>query len=222
MKKQGAVVSIVAALLVASGAFSAASAALMPNRHQESECGCTDDPPFVRNAVSARPKPGDQRELLELLAKSSLASPSPTNHSCRDAAITVRKLAMLADASAVTPLIRTLKHPACRIRAASAEALGSFRDPGIVPPLMLALRDSDRRVRSGAAWSLSKVGDARAVNQLIIAIADSNAQVRQAAAAALGHIGDSRAAPALTKALGDTEKHVREAAAEALGKLKRQ
>jgi vesicle coat complex subunit len=174
------------------------------------ECGCTDDPPFVRNAIQSPPARADVARITGELSGD-----------CATAAIASRKLGQLADPASVQPLIRVLRHKSCRVRSAAADALGQFRDHRAVAPLVGALSDSDPRVRSSAAWSLAELPDQAAVPALLIAVGDREKHVRQAAATALGNIGDPRAGPALTRALRDPEKHVRQAAAAGLGKLRR-
>ena len=174
------------------------------------ECGCTDDPPFVRNPIPTAPQPGDLATITRDLSAD-----------CVSAAIASRKLGMLANPASVGPLIHALHHKSCRVRDAAAQSLGELKDHHAVAPLILALGDADPRVRADAAWSLASVPDTAATRPLLAALADRNKHVRQGAATALGSVGDARAAGALTRALRDPEKHVREAAAESLGKLRR-
>jgi hypothetical protein len=204
-------ISVLASLVTSSIVLPPTSVSQpLPQTAARPDCGCTDDPPFVRNPIQSQPLPADRERLT-----------SELSGSCADAAIASRALGLLADPASVGPLIRALHHSSCRVRAAAADALGQFKDHHAVDPLIGALSDSDARVRSSAAWSLAQLHDETAVPALLIAVTDKEKHVRQAAATALGNIGDARAGPALTRALRDPEKHVRQAAAAGLGKLRR-
>src|SRR3954463_12578587 len=79
------------------------------------DCGCTDDPPFVRNPVPIRPQLADLARVNADLSSD-----------CATAAIASRKLGMLSDQSSVAPLIRALRHKSCRVRDAAAQSLGQL------------------------------------------------------------------------------------------------
>ena len=201
---------LVASLMLCSVILPRTSMSTVSFQDTQGDCGCSDDPPFIRDRIPVKPQRADLAQITTDLSGD-----------CATAAIASRKLGMIADRSSVGPLLRAMHHKSCRVRAAAADALGKVGDRRAVSSLISALADSDPRVRSGAAWSLADLPDSSAVPALLTAITDNEKHVRQAASTALGAIGDSRAASALTAALRDPQKDVRQAAAEALGKLRR-
>ena len=124
-------------------------------------------------------------------------------------------------ASAVEPLIATLKDKDSGIRYNAAHALGKIGDNRAVGPLIaVLLKDIDGSVRASAAEALGHIGDKGAVEPLILALKDTSEGVRYSVAHALGMLGDKRAVDPLIVALNDSCTYVRWNAAEALGKIR--
>lgn len=122
----------------------------------------------------------------------------------------VDQLAAFNTASALEPLLRTLRDREPAVRAAAARALARCDRQYLLPLrerignllFELLLTDPDARVRTGAVCTLAALGwraDSRAAQPLGLLLADSDAAVRQAAIEVMGQLTDTRlTAPLLT------------------------
>jgi len=80
-------------------------------------------------------------------------------------------------ASAVNPLIATLKEENNYMQSTAAEVLGKIGDKRAVEPLIAAIKDKDSDLRREDVIALGKIGDKRAVEPLIAALKDNDLKI---------------------------------------------
>lgn len=135
------------------------------------------------------------------------------------AAASVAALGKIDDATAIQPLIDSLRssHPA--VRAAAANSLGQRRENSAWEELQrIAATDSDRKVAQSAIVALQNIGTQEAIGALIALLVDHNR--REFASAALADVADSEIA-LVAQGLNHDSARVRRAVVEVLARMKR-
>jgi HEAT repeat protein len=129
-------------------------------------------------------------------------------------------LGLVAPASAIDPLIVSLRDAAPGVRGNAAWALGRIDNGRALTPLVALFNDAVASVREAAVIAAGKLDSASTVAALIRVLQQDDAPaVRRAAAWALGEHEAREAASALATALEkDADARVREMSAWALGR----
>jgi len=127
-------------------------------------------------------------------------------------------LALVGDASALEPFVRTLRNADLSVPEEKRPLLAQldFSRTEYVAPFINTLKAGDFKARWGGAKILASVGGAAAVESLIRLLEDQEWGVRGLAIVILGEIGLPAVEP-LALALGDKNREVRRGAAMALG-----
>ena len=128
-------------------------------------------------------------------------------------------LGLVGPASAIDPLIATLRDATAGVRANSAWALGRIDNGRALAPLVALFRDGDAKVREAAVVAAGHIDSLSSIPALMRVLQnDESPAVRRVAAWALGQKGAREAADVLATQLGrETDGRVREMIAWALG-----
>jgi hypothetical protein len=122
----------------------------------------------------------------------------------------INKLAELADAGGVLPLVELLKEgQKDKVTHAAIDALGAISSPKAIPILVEYMRHRRPAVRIIAINAIAEIKDKQVSEALQNALKDSDPTVRKTAALALGRYGDQSAVDILFKAF---DRNVVEAA----------
>jgi HEAT repeat protein len=128
-------------------------------------------------------------------------------------------LGLSQPASAVSPLIQSLRDATPGVRANSAWALGRIEDGRALAPLLGLFRDESEKVRLAAVVAAGRMDSTSAVAALMRVVQQDPApSVRRVAAWALGQLESREAGDVLAGVLNrDSDAKVREMSAWALG-----
>jgi HEAT repeat protein/beta-lactamase regulating signal transducer with metallopeptidase domain len=225
----GAVVVIVATILVAPGVSGKTASLLLADETQKSVPGAKNAHDKAASSVS----PSQSVDITSTSAQQPAARQGTSADTGVVSALIARledenaevrraaahSLGRLKDSRAVPGLIAALKDPEPKVRATAAEALAEFEDPRAIPPLAELLNDQSTEVKKSALEALSHFETNLPAAGIIRLLSDPDADVRHEAAHLAGKLHDRTATGALAKLVGDPDADVRQAAIQAIGEL---